>query len=268
MLRRTSTALVLLAIILPAIYFGGLLFFICAAAFLLASTYEFLNLLASLDVRPGWMLTLGGVIAVLAIRAFAPGFAGFTWAVVILGALTAHLVRYEQGRDRAAVDFFASVAIVAYLGWIGAYMVDLRNLPDGGWWLMLVFPTVWLADTGAYMIGVRYGRHKMSPRLSPRKSWEGYLAGVVGGTLAGGFFAFAYSQYGPLGLNIEEGAILGLVLGVLTTLGDLGESLFKRSANAKDSGNIIPGHGGAFDRIDSLIWAAAIGFFWIRFVIR
>src|SRR5574341_1407633 len=104
----------------------------------------------------------------------------------------------------------------------------------------------------------------MTPRLSPKKSWEGYWAGVFTGTLYGGFFAFAYSTWGPLHVSIWQGTLLGFVLSVMTILGDLGESLFKRQAGIKDSGNLFPGHGGAFDRIDTWIWAAVIGVYWIR----
>jgi phosphatidate cytidylyltransferase len=105
----------------------------------------------------------------------------------------------------------------------------------------------------------------MFTRLSPKKSWEGYAAGVFMGTLYGGFFAFAYSRYGPLHVGVWQGLLFGFALSALSLLGDLGESLFKRFANAKDSGNVVPGHGGAFDRIDSLIWAGVIGVYWIRF---
>ncbi len=182
----------------------------------------------------------------------------------MLVALGTHAIAYERGRDKAALDFAATAAGLAYLGWVGAYLLDLRNLPDGGWWLFLVLPSVWMADSGAYSIGAAYGRHKLAPRLSPKKSWEGYWAGVITGTLFGGFFAFAYSTWGPLDISIWQGAALGLVLSAISPLGDLGESLFKRPAGIKDSGTIIPGHGGAFDRIDAWLWAAVIGYYYIR----
>ena len=143
-------------------------------------------------------------------------------------------------------------------------MNDLRSLPQGGWWLMFILPTVWMADSSAYLIGAKYGKHKLAPRLSPKKSWEGYWAGVFTGTLYGGFFAYVYSWLGPLHVTIVQGMLLGLVLSIITTLGDLGESLFKRQGGIKDSGTLFPGHGGAFDRIDSWLWAAVIGVFWIQ----
>jgi phosphatidate cytidylyltransferase len=267
MARRSATALLLLVLIAPAIYFGGLLFFLYVAAFALAATWEYVRMFSLMKYEPSMAVALGGVFLILLARAFAPSASGAALALAVLAAMTVHLVRYERGHDQAAVDFGITVGGIAYLGWIAAYIIDLRALTNGGWWLVLVFAVVWLADTGAYMIGVKYGRHKMVPRLSPHKSWEGYFAGVIAGTLCGAFFAYAFSRFGPLQVTLLQGAGLGLVLSVFTTLGDVGESLFKRFAGVKDSGTFFPGHGGAFDRIDSLIWAGVIGYYCIRFLI-
>lgn len=265
MVRRTGTALLLLILILPAIYFGGLYYFLIVSAFMLAATWEYAHMFSAMQFKPSLPVSIGGVFVVLAARLFAPGETGAVLTAVVLVAMTVHLLDYEHGRDQAALDFAITIGGIVYLGWVGAYMIDLRALPNGGWWIMLVFPVVWLSDTGAYMIGVQYGVHKMLPRLSPHKSWEGYFAGVAGAMISGAFLAFAYTRFGPLHVSPWQGALLGIALGVLTTLGDVGESLFKRFASAKDSGSLFPGHGGAFDRIDSLIWAAVIGYFCVRF---
>jgi len=105
----------------------------------------------------------------------------------------------------------------------------------------------------------------MAPRLSPKKSWEGYAAGVFTGAIGGAFFAFAYATYGNLGGDITplQGGLLGLLLGAITPLGDLGESMFKRQSGLKDSSDVIPGHGGFFDRIDSWLWGAVIGYYFL-----
>lgn len=267
MARRTLTALLLLALILPAIYFGGVIFFAYLAIFVVVSAWEYVKMFQAVGFEPSAWVGVGGTLAILAARAFWPAGSQAILTTLILLSMIVHLLAYERGRDKAALDFAITIAGFAYLGWIAAYMLDLRNLPDGGWWVMLVFPVIWLADTGAYFVGVQYGRHKMLPRLSPKKSWEGLAGGIVGGTLVGGFLAFAYARFGPLSLKIWQGALLGLVLSATSVLGDLGESLLKRFANAKDSGSLLPGHGGAFDRIDSLIWAGVVGYYLVRLIV-
>ena len=265
MARRTVTALVLLVIVVPAIIFGGILYFLLIGFFVGLAAWEMTQMFREADYQPSAYLSVGGTLAILAVRAFRPDLAELVFTGLILLAMTVHLIAYERGRERAAFDFLFTAGCFVYLGWVGSFLIDLRSLPYGGWWVMFVLPIVWLTDTGAYSFGARYGKHFMSPRLSPRKSWEGYWAGVFMGTVYGGFFAYAYSSYGPLHVSILQGLLLGFVLSTVTTLGDLGESMFKRFGAMKDSGNFLPGHGGAFDRIDSLIWGAVIGVYWIRF---
>jgi phosphatidate cytidylyltransferase len=264
MVKRTITALVLLALGMPMLLFGGIPFFLLMGFFIVMAAYEYTRLFQAVQIEPSRWVTIGGVFLLILVRDFYPEYAPVVFAFLIILALAYHLYRFERGRESAALDFTATVAGMAYLGWVGAYLLDLRNLPNGGWWVFLVLPTVWMADTGAYSIGAAYGRHKLAPRLSPRKSWEGYWAGVLSGTIYGGFFAFAYSTWGPLQIDIWQGALLGLVLSILAPLGDLGESLFKRPGGIKDSGDFIPGHGGAFDRIDSWLWAGVIGYYYIQ----
>ena len=264
MLRRLVTALSLLAVGMPALLFGGIPYFLFMGFFIVMAAYEYTKLFRAAKVEPSTYITVGGVFLILLVRDFYPEFSNGVFTGLLLLALAYHTFAYEAGRERAALDFAATVGGLAYLGWVGAYLLELRNLPDGGWWLFLVLPTIWMADSGAYSIGRAYGRHKMAPRLSPNKSWEGYWAGVFAGTVFGGFFAFAYSTWGPLEISIGQGAVLGLVLSAIAPLGDLGESLFKRPVGIKDSSSLIPGHGGAFDRIDSWLWAAVIGFYYIQ----
>jgi phosphatidate cytidylyltransferase len=264
MARRTVTAIILLAIAVPAILLGGIFFFLFISFFVVVAAWEYVQMFRRVQVEASMPVVLGGVTLILAARGLQPAAAEPVFTCLVLLAMAVHIWAYERGREQAALDFAATAAGLVYLGWLGSYLIDLRALPDGGWWVMLVLPVVWIADSGAYMIGAKYGKHKLSPRLSPKKSWEGYWAGVFAGTLYGGFFAYAYSRFGPLHISVLQGVLLGLFLSLVTTLGDLGESLFKRQAGAKDSGSLFPGHGGAFDRIDSLIWAAVIGVYWIR----
>lgn len=264
MAKRTITALLMFAIGMPLLLWGGLAYFAFIGFLLLAATWEYVTMESSLGYRSSKPLMVFLVLAVIVARVFFVAIEAMVLTVAVLLLMAYHLYQYETGHEPAAGDFSISVGILVYLGWVGSYLVLLRQLENGGWWLMLTLFCVWLTDTGAYMIGSAYGKHKMSPRLSPKKSWEGYLAGIGSATLIGGFLAFAFSQWGPLHLAIWQGALLGLLIGILTPLGDLGVSMIKRRAHFKDSGTLIPGHGGAFDRIDSWIWAAVIGTIVIR----
>jgi len=272
-LKRTLTSLVLIGVGLPAIIYGGVFYYLLMGGFLVAGAWEFARLYRAVKFEPNGLVTVGGVLVLVTARFFYPNAAIPLFAALILLAMAVHLVSYERGRDQAALDFCVTVAGITYLGWIGSYLFELRNLSEqGGWWLMLVLPIVWGGDTGAYSIGAVYGRHKMAPRLSPKKSWEGYFSGVFTSVLIGTFFAYAFTSMDGLQplkgmISPVQGAFLGLTIGALAPLGDLGESMFKRQSGLKDSSHIIPGHGGVLDRIDSWIWGAAIGYILIYYFI-
>ena len=272
MLRRTLTALALGAVALPAIIFGGWFYFLLIGIFLVGGAWEYVRIYRAVQYEPNEIVTVGGVLVIATARFFfAEGAAIPLFVLLVLLAMTVHLIAFERGRDHAGLDFAVTVSGIVYLGWLGSYLLDLRQFPLGGWWWMIVLPCVWGSDTGAFAIGTAYGKHKMTPRLSPRKSWEGYFAGVFTSILVGAFFSYAFSLMGPrpLGGLITpwQGALLGLVIGALTPLGDLGESMLKRQSGLKDSSNVFPGHGGFLDRIDSWIWGAVLGYFFIRFFI-
>jgi phosphatidate cytidylyltransferase len=271
MLRRTLTALGLGVIALPAIIYGGVFYFLLIGVFLVGGAWEYVRMYRAVQAEPNEIVTIGGVLVIATARFFFEEAAILLFVLSVLVAMTVHLIAFEHGRDQAALDFAVTVTGIVYLGWLGSYLLDLRQLPQGNWWLMLVLPIVWGGDTGAYSIGAVYGKHKMTPRLSPKKSWEGYCAGLVTSILFGAFFSYAFSLLGhqPLGGMITplQGAVLGLVIGALAPLGDLGESMLKRQGGLKDSSNVFPGHGGFLDRIDSWIWGAALGYFMIQFFI-
>ena len=269
--RRILTALGLAAIGLPAIFYGGVFYYLVIGAFLVGGAWEYARLYRAVQIEPHAILTVGGVLVIATARFFFSGFAIPAFVFFILLAMTVHVIAFERGRDQAALDFSITATGIVYIGWLGSYLLDLRNLPNGVWWLMFILPLVWASDTGAYSIGAVYGKHKMSPRLSPKKSWEGYIAGIFTAVYVGVLFAYAFSTLGlqPLHglINPLQGAVIGFLLGTITPLGDLGESMFKRQGGLKDSSNIFPGHGGFLDRIDSWIWGAAIGYFIIQFFI-
>ena len=271
MRSRTLTAVAMAVVGLPAIIYGGVFYFLLMAIFLAGSAWEYVRLYRAVQYEPHEIVTVGGVLVIATARFFFADSAIPLFVVIVLLAMAVHLFAFERGRNQAALDFTVTVAGITYLGWVGSYLIDLRELPQGLWWWMLVLPIVWAGDTGAYSIGAVYGKHKMTPRLSPKKSWEGYFAGLVTSVFIGAFFSYAFSSLGPQPLagliNPLQGGLLGLFIGAVTPLGDLGESMLKRQSGLKDSSGIFPGHGGFLDRIDSWVWGAAIGYFIIFFFI-
>jgi phosphatidate cytidylyltransferase len=261
--KRVITSLALAAIGIPAIILGGFYYYALILLFLGAAAWEYGRLFGKVDCKVPEVLLIGGVVLVATTRVFFPEQAAAALTLSILAAMAWHLLDYEKGRDRAGSDFAVTTAGIVYLGWIGAYLIMLRTLPDGLWWLLIVLPTIWLADMAAFFVGIRFGKHALSPRLSPKKTWEGYWAGVVFGTLSSVGLVILWHRLGGPAVSWWQGAALGAVLSILTTLGDLGESMFKRQAGVKDSSNIFPGHGGVLDRIDSWLWGAALGYLFI-----
>jgi phosphatidate cytidylyltransferase len=268
MIKRVLAALALAAVGFPAMYFGGIFYFCLITLLLGIATWEYGKIYHTAGNHASTPLLVGGVVLLVVLRVYFPGLAPAVLTLLVLAAMTWHLFDYEKGRDQAATDFAITVSGIVYLGWVGAYLVDIRNLPDGVWWLALVFPAVWFADTAAFFVGRRFGKHQLTPRLSPKKTWEGYWGGVICGTIGTAGLSVLWHNLGGPDVTWWQGAALGAAIAILTTLGDLGESMFKRQAGVKDSGSIIPGHGGVLDRIDSWLWAGALGYLFIIWFLR
>lgn len=148
-----------------------------------------------------------------------------------------------------------------YLPFLLGHLGALRLLPDGREWIFLTLLVIMGCDTFAYFIGVTIGRHKLYPAVSPNKSIEGALGGLLGAVIA----VFVCRAVLLPGIGVVEAILIGLLLGVAGQLGDLFESLLKRACNVKDSGNMIPGHGGLLDRLDSLLFAFPIVYYLARY---
>jgi phosphatidate cytidylyltransferase len=263
MVKRTLAALVLAAIGLPAVFLGGIFFFLLITLFLVVAAWEYTRIFRLTGSNASIPLVIGGVLVLVTTQTYFPDLAPAALTLAVLALMTWHLIDFEKGRNQAGTDFAVSVSGLVYLGWIGPYLLSLRNLENGIWWFFLVLATVWLADSFAYFIGVRFGKHPLCPRLSPKKTWEGYWGGVVIGTIGTLGLSILFASLGGPAISWWKAVVLGGALSILTTLGDLGESMLKRFAGVKDSGNVLPGHGGIFDRIDSWLWGAAIGFYLI-----
>ncbi len=267
--QRVLVVVVLLPIGIAAIVYGGWAFALVVGLILGIAAWEYTALFQAGGWQPAGFLVVGGALAFVVARMLG----GFSYdalltPVLVLAAMGYHVYRYERGRDQAGLDFAITLSGIFYIGLLGSYFLALRALPHGQWWLLLVLPAIWLADSGAYFIGSKFGKNKMAPRLSPKKSWQGYFGGILVSVIGTPLFMLWYRQIGmpaEIGISLGQAAVLGLLLSVFPTIGDLGESMIKRMVGVKDSGTILPGHGGMFDRIDSWLWGIVIGYYWIVF---
>jgi phosphatidate cytidylyltransferase len=167
-------------------------------------------------------------------------------------------------RSQAFVRWAWTLAGVIYIGWLFSFVVALRGLDGGREWLLLALGVTIASDSFAYLIGRNAGKHKMAPRISPGKSWEGAISGAIAAVIIALLLKTVFdlpSSYLALGL-------LGLFASVVGQAGDLIESLFKRNMAVKDSGNAIPGHGGFLDRMDSVVFAVIAVYYYVIVFVR
>ncbi len=154
-------------------------------------------------------------------------------------------------------------AALVYVGVLGSYLVLLRGLHSGENWVLLAVLSTWGADTCAYAVGKLIGRRKMAPRISPGKTWEGTIGGLVGGLIV----VVAINWPLDLPVSTGEAAMLGLVLPGVAVLADLGESALKRGAGVKDTSVLVPGHGGFLDRLDSLLFTVPLVYYFATWIV-
>ncbi len=265
--QRVKAALIFVPLVLIMIYFGGWAFNLFILAVLLLAAYEYARLFTGAGFRPSLVVLLAGVLLFTLQRWFLDGqYLGVLLSILLFLTVVTALIQYERGDDKAAASFALTLSGILYLGWVGGFLITLRALPNGLGWTLTALPATWLADCGAYYIGSWLGKRKLSPRLSPGKTWAGIFGALIWGTVSGLLLVLLWRAVGflPTTTPLWQGAVMGLVLAVLTPIGDLFVSLFKRTAGVKDTGNLIPGHGGILDRIDTWIWAALIGYYLVR----
>ncbi len=167
---------------------------------------------------------------------------------VALTALAVMFYRLRGGESRYLADVTSGVFLAVYLGGLGSFATLLLRPDDGAARVLVFLIAAACSDTGGYAAGVLAGRHPMAPRISPKKTWEGF-AGSLGLAGVGGAVSLALLLHHPW----WQGAVLGVVIALAATAGDLAESLIKRDLGVKDMGRLVPGHGGAMDRLDSLL---------------
>ena len=266
--QRALITLTMGPLALFLIYKGGWYYFLPITAVMLLAVYEYVHLFRRLH----WNLSMGimmtAVFLLLIISQWLdPRYLAPALITSLLAAATYTLWLYEKKLSQTTLaDWMAMTGGIILLGWIGGHFFLLRRIEINAWqWTMLAMISTWVADSGAYLVGKfmagrLLGRHKLSPRLSPNKTVEGYVGGIFLGTIV----TVVLGRY--LELPLTAVLVMGFLASVVSPLGDLAISMIKREVDVKDSGALFPGHGGALDRTDSLLWSMAFAYYLVVFM--
>ena len=242
-----------------------LITFLCLREF-----YHLLNMHMETKINP-YLHSAGGAVMFLTVFLFTSGITGrlifSLYFLYIVGTLFYELYAKQKNPiANLAYIFFGQCYIALPFSLLNllAFPVSAANPPTYQWiWIIALLVFIWVNDTGAYLIGVRFGKHRLCERISPKKSWEGFFGGLVFTFIAALIFAYFHPQ-----IAVYHWIALSVGVVVLGTCGDLFESLLKRTIEIKDSGHSLPGHGGFLDRFDSLLLAVYAMMFYVELFIR
>jgi len=256
--KRVIVALCGIPLLVAAIWFGAPWFTILVAMWGLLAVFEFYSIAPTSRVPSliyfGLIWTLLFIISPHFEYAFVAPL--LLTSVVMLSLIWLLLL---PQKERAFSSWVWTIAGIIYIGWLLSYFVALRELDAGRSWVFLALFTNFGSDTAAFFTGRVVGRHRLAPSISPEKTWEG--------AVAGGFSAIMVSLILATVLKLPIGygsaALLGLLVSIFGQLGDLVESLFKRNMGIKDSGRLLPGHGGVLDRVDSVLFAGVVVYYFV-----
>lgn len=255
------TALILVCLLIISIIVGRVAFFVLVCAVVLIALFELLDMLRRAGRKPVLPLGIAGGLAMLLAAYFQmPAFFALILVTVTFGGF---LLSLRPGRGTVpASDVAWTVLGVAWIGGGGAGATAILMLPGGRLLLAAFVVVIAISDIGAYLVGIERGRHKIAPSISPAKSWEGFAAGFVSALLAGALVAGVFFH-----ISLVEGLGLAALCATFGPAGDLIESLVKREIGTKDSGRILPGHGGFLDRLDAIVFSAPIVYMFLRFIV-
>jgi phosphatidate cytidylyltransferase len=260
--QRVITGLWGIPLLIAAVWFDKPLpwFTALVAIWGALAVFEFYKLVAGAKAQP---LTYFGLVWTL-LFIISPHFSyDFLMPLLLTSAVVLSLIwlLVRSKRDGAFIGWAWTLGGILYLGWLLSYFVALRGLEDGRNWVFFALFTTFASDTSAFFVGRALGRHKLAPRISPGKTWEGTIAGVFGAIIVSLLFTLL------IPISYWQAIVLGILVSIFGQLGDLVESLFKRNMGVKDSGRLIPGHGGFLDRIDSVVFVGAVVYYYVIWAI-
>ena len=266
-LKRVLSAIVFIPLFFLLVRFGSThsFFFVLSLAVLIG-LYEFFDLLEKRGIRPLKFLGLAAGSGLTFMIYFGPSSRDsllLFFAFLLIAFLVSLLCRSDDFQVRIQ-GAGATLLGILYLSLLLSFLPLLRRMPEGAVYIYYLFVVTWAGDAGAFYFGINFGRNKLCASLSPGKSVEGSLAGLlasVGASFLARWWFFS-------GLQPFHALTLGVLLGIAGQLGDLSESLLKRALAVKDSGSLIPGHGGFLDRVDSLLFTGPLLYFYVTHCLR
>jgi len=264
--KRVAVAVVAAPLILWACWRGGIYFLALIEAIIFLGLWEFYALAEKKSAQPNRII---GIVAGLglALQIYFRG-SGELWLTTSIFAVLLILVELFRNKGSALLNAGATLLGLIYVAGFWSFLLLIRELPreyphinyaSAGTWLVMMIATVWICDTAAYHVGMAFGRHKLFERVSPKKTWEGAIGGLIFGVL----MAAASHYWFVRELRLIDCIVIGALVGTIGQLSDLAESLFKRDAGVKDSSTLIPGHGGVLDRFDSEMLLAPLVYLYL-----
>ncbi len=266
--QRVLVSLAAIPIILAVSYFGGIYFFLFTAIIAIVSFFEFSRFVKNKTV---YVNTGIGIIFILLLLVNV--FFHYLDTYYLILALTIILTLFELFRNKgsAILNIGATLLGILYIGFFADALLSIREFypridylyQRGGFLIISILAAIWICDSAAFFGGTSLGKHKLFPRVSPKKSWEGAIFGFFFSILTMLLAKVIILDF----LSWTSVVIFGIIIGTIGQIGDLVESLFKRDAGVKDSSGIIPGHGGIFDRFDSLLYTAPVILLYLKFFV-
>jgi phosphatidate cytidylyltransferase len=261
--HRLLTSVVGIPIVVAAVWFGAPWFTILIAICGIVGAYEFYRMVMP-DARLSFLPTFGIIWSLLFITSPQLKYPhlneGLLASAVIFPLIGIVLSKKREG---AVVAWSWTIVGILYVGWLLSHLVLTRNLPDGRGWIFLALFSTFACDSAAFFAGRSLGKHHLAPAISPRKTWEGASAGFVAAIAVSVFFGWVFN----LSASYAELAVAGVLIGFFGQLGDLAESVLKRSTGVKDSSRILPGHGGMLDRLDSVVFVGVVIYYYLVWVV-
>lgn len=268
MKTRIMSGVVIAVAMFAILLLNGWVLFAACFVLSLMGIHEFYKGFQAMGINASFPIAVGSIIALYAIAAcnsmgMAPVANNYSaWMMAwLFASVLACLIYLFKINERKLEDGLATITGIVYVGYFFHHLALIGMMDAMHLFVWMVMITAFVTDTAAYFSGVFLGKHKMTPVISPKKTWEGAIGGVIGTILVSALFAFVFMK--PV---IIHCMIMGCLGAVVSMIGDLTASIFKRKMGIKDYGNLIPGHGGIMDRFDSVLFTAPMVYYYIVLV--